>query len=94
MPCVLLDSVQSQANRMEAALLEEWEAGRAPLPVIAVDFSGDDLPKPFRVTSLGAPHRIADALLRDSELDGVMFRRSEPGQAVGYGGCPQRRRAV
>ena len=81
-PCVLLDSVQSQANRMEAALLEEWEAGRAPLPVIAVDFSGDDLPKPFRVTSLEAPHRIADALLRDSELDGVMFRQSEPGRQL------------
>ena len=81
-PCVLLDSVQSQANRMEAALLEEWEAGRAPLPVIAVDFSGDDLPKPFRVTSLEAPHRIADALLRDSELDGVMFRQSGPGRQL------------
>ena len=81
-PCVLLDSVQSQANRMEAALLEEWEAGRAPLPVIAVDFSSDDLPKPFRVTSLEAPHRIADALLRDSELDGVMFRQSGPGRQL------------
>ena len=81
-PCVLLDSVQSQANRMEMALLEEWEAGRAPLPVIAVDFGGDDLPKPFRVTSLEAPHRIADALLRDSELEGVMFRQSGPGKRL------------
>ena len=81
-PCVLLDSVQSQANRMEAALLEEWESGRAPLPVITVDFSGDDLPKPFRVTSLEAPHRIADALLRDSELNGVMFRQSGPGRQL------------
>ena len=81
-PCVLLDSVQSQANRMEMALFEEWEAGRAPLPVITVDFSGDDLPKPFRVTSLEAPHRIADALLRDSELDGVMFRQSGPGRQL------------
>ena len=81
-PCVLLDSVQSQANRMEMALLEQWEAGRAPLPVITVDFSGDDLPKPFRVTSLEAPHRIADALLRDSELEGVMFRQSGPGRQL------------
>ena len=81
-PCVLLDSVQSQANRMETALLEEWEAGGAPLPVIVVDFSADDLPKPFRVTSLEAPHRIADALLRDSELDGVMFRQSDPGRQL------------
>ncbi len=81
-PCVLLDSVQSQANRMEMALLEQWEAGRAPLPVITVDFRGDDLPKPFRVTSLEAPHRIADALLRDSELAGVMFRQSGPGKRL------------
>ncbi len=81
-PCVLLDSVQSQANRMELALLEEWESGRAPLPVISVDFTGPDLPKPFRVTSLDAPHRVADALLRDSELDGVMFRQSDTGKRL------------
>ena len=81
-PCVLLDSVQSQANRMELALLEEWESGRAPLPVISVDFTNFDLPKPFRVTSLDAPHRIADALLRDSELDGVMFRESYIGRRL------------
>ena len=80
--CVLLDSVQSQANRLELALQEEWESGRAPLPVITVDFSGEDLPKSFRVTSLEAPHRIADALLRDSELDGVMFRQSEIGKRL------------
>lgn len=79
--CVLLDSVQSQANRMELALLEEWESGEAPLPVISVDFAGD-LPKPFRVTSLEAPHRITDALLRDSELDGVMFRQSDTGKRL------------
>ena len=80
--CVLLDSVQSQANRLELALQDEWQSGRAQLPVITVDFSGEDLPKPFRVTSLEAPHRIADALLRDSELNGVMFRRSEIGKRL------------
>ena len=80
--CVLLDSVQSQANRMEMALLDEWEAGRAPLPVITVDFSGSDLPKDLRITSMEAPHRISDALLRDSELDGVMFRQSGPGKQL------------
>ena len=80
--CVLLDSVQSQANRMELVLLEEWESGRSPLPVITVNFTGADLPKPFRVTSLEAPHRIADALLRDSELDGVLFRQSDAGKQL------------
>ena len=81
-PCVLIDSVQSQANRMEAALLNEWEAGAVSLPVIVVDFMGCDLPKSFRVTSLEAPHRIADALLRDSLLDGVPFRQSAVGKRI------------
>ena len=80
--CVLLDSVQSQANRMEMALLDEWESGRAPLPVISVNFTKDDIPNPLRVTSLEAPHRIVDALLRDSELDGVMFRESATGKRL------------
>lgn len=81
-PCVLLDSVQSQANRMETALLDAWERGRIPLPVIVVDFAGNDLPKVLRITSLDAPHRIADALLRDSLLDGVPFRKSAVGKRV------------
>ena len=80
--CVLLDSVQSQANRMEVALLDQWEEGRATLPVLTVDFTGDGLPRPFRVSSLEAPHRISDALIRDSELDGVMFRETEIGRRL------------
>ena len=80
--CVLLDSVQSQANRMELALLEESESGRVSLPVISIDFAGSNLHKTFRVTSLDAPHRIADALLRDSELDGVMFPQSDIGKRL------------
>ena len=81
-PCVLIDSVQSQANRMEAALQDGWEAGEVSLPVIVVDFMECDLLKPFRVTSLEAPHRIADALLRDSLLDGVPFRQSAAGKRI------------
>ncbi len=80
--CVLLDSVQSQANRMEAALLEAWERERIALPVVTVDFSDVDLPKPLRITSLEAPHRIADALLRDSLLDGTPFRKSDLGKRL------------
>ncbi len=83
-PCVLLDSVQSQANRMEQVLLEAWERKRITLPVITVDFTGCDLPKPLRVTSLEAPHRVADALLRDSLLDGKVFRKSEPGRKLDH----------
>ncbi len=84
--CVLLDSVQSQANRMEAALQQAVDAGLIELPLIEVDFAeaNETLLKPIddRVTSLTAPHRLADAILRDSlvavdgEDEGKLFRDS------------------
>jgi len=80
--CVLLDSVQSQANRMELALLDAWERDRIKLPVIVVDFAGNDMPKVLRITSLEAPHRVADALLRDSLLSGKPFRKSDVGKQL------------
>ena len=82
--CVLLDSVQSQANRMESALFEAWEGKRIPLPVITVDFEECELPSPLRISTLAAPHRIADAILRDSILDGKAFRKSELGQRLDH----------
>jgi len=78
--CVLIDSVQSQANRMEEALEALWEEKKIALPVVSVDFSSV-APEVRRVTSLSAPHRIADALLRDSLLDGQLFRLSEVGKS-------------
>jgi CRISPR-associated protein Csb1 len=78
--CVLLDSVQSQANRMEEALQALWAAKRIVLPVISVSLA-DVAPDVGVVTSLSAPHRIADALLRDSLLDGKLFRLSELGKS-------------
>lgn len=97
--CVLLDSVQSQANRMEEALQQAVDDGQLKLPVIEVDFEpyfdeakaalpadkrGDmDLFDPVgKVSSLQAPHRIADAILRDSELDGTPFRQSDIGRQI------------
>ena len=81
--CVLLDSVQSQANRMELALLEAKRAKRITLPLITVNFDHKDLKKKFTVTSLEAPHRIADAILRDSLYQengqSVIFRKSSKG---------------
>jgi CRISPR-associated protein Csb1 len=86
LPCVLMDSVHSQANRMEEALQLAIDTGRfddCPIPLIEVDFSGADLLDDIqRVTSLQAPHRVADAILRDSLLDGVPFRDSEIGQRL------------
>lgn len=81
---VLLDSVASQANRMEEALLVAWEREELTFPVIGVDFSGEqDLVDLGKVTSLQAPHRIADAILRDStSKDGkTLFRDMPEGKA-------------
>lgn len=80
---VLLDSVSSQANRLEEALLAAWEDQRIPLPVISVDFSSEDgIADLGRITSLQAPHRIADALLRDSvDANGTRFRDTAIGRA-------------
>jgi len=100
--CVLLDSVQSQANRMEAALQDAVDGMlgddlKIAIPVIVVDFSDygpesgaaedvrliDSIDK---VTSLQAPHRVADAILRDSmyKHDGKLqpFRKSEIGKPI------------
>ncbi len=79
--CVLLDSVQSQANRMELALLEAYRGGKLELPILIARFE-EDLPKPFTVTSLEAPHRVADALFRDCLLDGKIFRKSDTGKIL------------
>jgi CRISPR-associated protein Csb1 len=94
-----LDSVQSQANRFEEALLEAHEDGRIQVPHIAVDFSRTqngstqdqdseiaNVGREGTITTLETPHRIADAILRDSvinggEEDGQPFRNSTPGQA-------------
>ena len=65
----VLDSVQSQANRLEAVLQEACDNGDLDLPLLAVDFG--DLPRePRKLTVLQMPHRWADAILRDS-VDGV-----------------------
>ncbi len=80
--CVLLDSVQSQANRMELALLEAHRDESIALPLVTAQFDQEPLLKKFSVTSLEAPHRVADALFRDSLLDGVIFRKSEKGRLL------------
>lgn len=80
--CVLIDSVQSQANRLEEALLAAAEAGRISLPRLVVDFPGAGLNSVGPISVLEAPHRIFDAILRDSELNGKSFRDSDLGKAL------------
>jgi CRISPR-associated protein Csb1 len=69
---VLIDSAPSVANRLEA-LLDDPDVG---LPRLEVDVAG-------RVLSVNTlPHRVYDAILRDSEVAGVPFRDSRIGQAL------------
>jgi CRISPR-associated protein Csb1 len=81
--CVLIDSVQSQANRLdEEALLASSVAGNVRLPRVFVDFPAKGLNSVPPITSLEAPHRIFDAILRDSTLDGKPFKHSEVGKRL------------
>lgn len=79
--CVLLDSVQSQANRIEEALRAAWDSGTLGFPLVLVDFTATPLSDLGKLSALEAPHRLSDALLRDALLDGRPFRLSPPGLA-------------
>jgi CRISPR-associated protein Csb1 len=101
--CVLLDSVQSQANRLEEALQQAIDSGRltkagVSVPLIEVDFTsfypGEHKSEALRliepvgiVTSLQVPHRIADAILRDSVVpeDNKPFRAKAEADESTYG---------
>jgi CRISPR-associated protein Csb1 len=74
---VLLDSVQSQANRFEAVLLNAVRTGEITIPLLQVDIPGHET-----MTSLSVPHRVHDAIFRDSKYKGVRFRESEIGQQM------------
>ncbi len=87
-PCVLLDSVQAQANRLEDALQTGIDAGLftdSPIPIVQVDFPSEGLLNAVgKITSLQAPHRIADAILRDSLHNGKPFRKSDIGEKLDH----------
>lgn len=91
--CVLLDSVQSQANRLEHALLEGHRSGDLKFPLIEVDFAGTDAAAAGKVTALEAPHRVFDALFLACDVESeaarngrVPFRPRKVGQrASEYG---------
>jgi CRISPR-associated protein Csb1 len=57
---VLLDSVQSQANRFEERLIEGARSGQIRIPYFEVRVPGHEA-----LTSLTVPHRVHDAILRD-----------------------------
>lgn len=80
--CVLIDSVQSQANRLEEALKVARASKTLGFPVIAVDFTGTEVGDIGKITTLEAPHRVFDAIIRDSELNGVRFRDTDAGRRL------------
>ncbi|WP_418139800.1 type I-U CRISPR-associated RAMP protein Csb1/Cas7u [Oceanimonas smirnovii] len=69
---VVLDSRQSQANRFEEAL---YQADKA-LPDLYVDCDSEH----YSVYTLA--HRIYDAVIRESELDGIPFWKTELGKSI------------
>lgn len=75
---VLLDGVPSQANRAELALLKGLRGGRFEIPLLEISHRGA---ASVVLTSLELPHRFADAYLRDSEIDGVKFDKTDLGKA-------------
>lgn len=79
---VVLDSVASQANRLELALLESIRHGELAAPVTAVNFAAHGLYGIDRISDYEAPHRIFDALLRDSFDGDALFRDGEVGRAI------------
>jgi CRISPR-associated protein Csb1 len=79
--CVLVDSVQSQANRLEECLVAAIRDG-VSIPYVVVDFGKAALDGITEITSLDAPHRVYDAILRDSLLNGEPFMKSAVGQRL------------
>ena len=83
MPTVLLDSVASQANRIQTALLRAYREKKIAMPMVQVDFAGSGenaiLQEIGVLTTLEAPHRIFDAIFRDSLQDGKPFREGPLG---------------
>lgn len=79
--CVLVDSVQSQGNRIEECLREAVRDGMS-IPHVLVDFRDKDLDGITEVSSFDAPHRVYDAILRDSSLNGTPFMQSAVGKRL------------
>jgi CRISPR-associated protein Csb1 len=79
---VVLDSVASQANRFELALLDAIRSGELAAPVTSVDFAGGGLAGLDKISDYEAPHRIFDALLRDSFDGDQLFRNGAVGRAI------------
>jgi CRISPR-associated protein Csb1 len=80
---VLIDSIASQANRQEAALVAARAAKLIDFSDVYVDLSGTEAALDQKLLSATEmPHRLSDAILRDSEIDGVSFGKSTLGKRI------------
>ncbi len=82
-PVIVIDNVPSQANRLEEAIRSQRDV--LGVPEFVLDLSDmTHLPAhlPRQVSSWHFPHRVADAYLRDSQLDGDDFLKSDLGQSI------------
>lgn len=77
---VLLDSVQSQANRLEMAILEALRRGHIVYPDIELKIKAKTGNESYSVLELS--HRVYDAALRSSTIDGHPFPSSNIGKAL------------
>jgi CRISPR-associated protein Csb1 len=76
-PCVLFNSVAAEANHLEAALAELAETKSIDLPRLSVTFA-DELADLGEISTLAAPHRVFDAILRDSSTrNGTPFLKTD-----------------
>ena len=80
---VVIDNTPSQANRLEKALCANRE--HIGIPEFILDLS--DIPNlpshvPKSLSSLKFPHRNADAYLRDAQLGGVDFIKTDLGKSI------------
>lgn len=77
---VLLDSVQSQANRIEMAILESYRRKSIYYPDIEIVIPAATGEERYSVLELS--HRIYDTALRMCTVDGVPFAQSQVGKDV------------
>lgn len=78
---VLIDSVASQANRQEAALVAARGNGLIDFADVHLDLSETEAGIAW-LSATEMPHRLSDAILRDSEIDGLPFAKSRLGQQI------------
>jgi CRISPR-associated protein Csb1 len=77
---VILDSVQSQANRVEMAILDAYQRGRLNYPDIELIIKASTGEERYSVLELS--HRVYDAVLRMSTLNGVLFDKTPIGTSI------------